>query len=147
MNNITYKVIFRDLEENEPSEESLTFKNVISSNYIFIPSNFITSMKDLSEKSKNVIYFQNISEVIIQSWGHNPPSFNYYIVLLLLSKREEKKEGYLIGNIKKLKGDVLMGIWPFNRDVEQINSKSIQNDFNNLLKNYEEYRKITIIHS
>ncbi|TFG22986.1 MAG: hypothetical protein EU532_13890 [Promethearchaeota archaeon] len=147
MNNITYKVIFRDLEESETSEESLTFKNVISTNYIFIPSNFITSMKDLSEKSENVIYFQNISEVIIQNWGHNPPSFNYYIVLLLLSKREEKKEGYLIGNIKKLKGDVLMGIWPFNRDVEKINSKSIQNDFNKLLNNYEEYRKITIIHS
>jgi len=147
MNNITYKVIFRDIEENETTEESLTFKNVISGNYIFIPSNFLISMKDLSEKSEDVIYFQNISEVIIQSWGHNPPSFNYYIVLLLLSKREGKKEGYLIGNIKKLKGDVLLGIWPFNRDIENINSKSIQNDFNNLLANYQEYGKITIIHS
>ena len=147
MNNITYKVIFRDIEENESPEESLTFKNVITGTYIFIPSNFITSMRDLSEKSKDIIYFQNISEVIIQSWDRNPPSFNYYIVILLLSKRDENKEGYLIGNIKKLKGDILMGIWPFNRDVENINSKSIQNDFNDLLTNYEEYRKITIIHS
>ena len=147
MNNITYKVIFRDIEENESPEESLTFKNVISGNYIFIPSNFFTSMRELSEKSEDVIYFQNISEVVIQSWDHNPPSFNYFIVLLLLSKKDEKKKGYLIGNIKKLKGDILMGIWPFNRNVEYINSKSIQNDFNNLLTNYQEYRKITIIHS
>ena len=147
MNNITYKVIFRDIEENETPEESLTFKNVISGNYIYIPSNFINSMKDLSEESEDIIYFQNISEVVIQSWDYNPPSFNYYIVLLLLSKKEEKKEGYLIGNIKKLKGDILMGIWPFNRDVEKINSKSIQKKFNNLINNYEEYRKVTIIHS
>ena len=147
MNNITYKVIFRDMEENDSPEESLTFKNVISGNYIFIPSNFITSMRELSEKSEDVVYFQNISEVIIQSWDYNPPSFNYYIVLLLLSKKDKKKEGYLIGNIKKLKGDILMGIWPFNRDVENINSKLIQNDFNSLLTNYEEYSKITIIHS
>ena len=147
MNNITYKVIFRDIEEIEIPEESLTFKNVISGNYIYIPSNFINSMKDLSEESEDIIYFQNISEVVIQSWDYNPPSFNYYIVLLLLSKKEEKKEGYLIGNIKKLKGDILMGIWPFNRDVEKINSKSIQKKFNNLINNYEEYRKVTIIHS
>ena len=74
---------------NNSDDKSIVWINL--SNYIFIPSNFITSMKDLSEKSDEVIYFQNISEVVVQSWNRNPPSFNYYIVLLLLNKREDKK--------------------------------------------------------
>lgn len=147
MNNITYKVIFRGSEEAEAPEQALIFKNVISNNLIYIPPDFITSIKALSEKSNDIIYFQNISEVVIQGWDHNPPNFNYYLVLLLLSRIGEEKEAFLIGNIKKIKGDILIGIWPFTKDVENINSKSIQYHFDSVITNFEDYRKISIIHS
>jgi hypothetical protein len=126
-NNITYKVIFREKQSFNASEQSLTFVNIISKNYLYIPSNFISTVKILSEQNNNVIYFQNIAEVIIQGWEYDPPLFNYYLVILLITKKEEKKEGFLIGNIKKLKGDILIGVWPFIREFD--------------------YSKIALIHS
>ena len=147
MNNVTYKVIFREKKIINASEQSLTFTNVISKNYLYLPSNFISSIKTMSEQNINVIYFQNISEVIIQGWEKDPPLFNYYLVILLISKKEEKKEGFLIGNIKKLKGDILIGVWPIIKELEDFKSKSIQRYFNDILANYEDFSKIVLIHS
>ena len=147
MNNVTYKVIFREKKIINASEQSLTFANVISKNYLYLPSNFISSIKTMSEQNINVIYFQNISEVIIQGWEKDPPLFNYYLVILLISKKEEKKEGFLIGNIKKLKGDILIGVWPIIKELEDFKSKSIQRYFNDILANYEDFSKIVLIHS
>ena len=147
MNNVTYKVIFREKKIINASEQSLTFANVISKNYLYLPSNFISSIKTMSEQNINVIYFQNISEVIIQGWEKDPPLFNYYLVILLITKKEEKKEGFLIGNIKKLKGDILIGVWPIIKELEDFKSKSIQRYFNDILANYEDFSKIVLIHS
>lgn len=146
-NNITYKVIFREKQSFNASEQSLTFVNIISKNYLYIPSNFISMVKTLSEQSNNVIYFQNIAEVIIQGWENDPPLFNYYLVILLITKKEEKKEGFLIGNIKKLKGDILIGAWPILREFDDFSSRSVQKYFNNILTNYNDYSKIALIHS
>jgi hypothetical protein len=147
MNSITYKVIFREKENIDASERSLTFANVISKNYFYLPPNFISSMKVLSEQKNNIIYFQNISEVIIQGWERDPPLFSYFLLILLLTKKKEKKEGFLIGNIKKLKGDILIGVWPINRTLDDFNLKSVKRTFNDILTNYDDFRKIVLIHS
>ena len=140
-------MIFREKENIDVSEHSLTFANVISKNYLYLPSNFISSIKTLSDQSDNIIYFQNISEVIVQGWEKEPLLFNHYLVILLISKKEEKKEGFLIGNMKKVKGDILIGVWPNNRELNDFNSKSIQRYFNDILANYEDFSKIVLIHS
>jgi hypothetical protein len=147
MNSITYKVIFREKENIDASERSLTFANVISKSYFYLPPNFISSMKALSEQKNNIIYFQNISEVIIQGWERDPPFFSYFFLILLLTKKKEKMEGFLIGNIKKLKGDILIGVWPINRDLDDFNLKSVKKYFNDILTNYDDFRKIVLIHS
>lgn len=146
-NDITYKVIFREKQLLNASEQSLTFINIISKNYLYIPSNFISTVKTLSEQNNNIIYFQNIAEVIIQGWESGPPLFNYYLVILLITKKEEKKEAFLIGNVKKLKGDILIGLWPITRELDDFSSRSVQKYFNNILTNYNDYSKIALIHS
>ena len=147
MNNVTYKVIFREKEIINASEQSLTFANILSENYLFLPSNFISSIKTLSEQNNNVIYFQNISEIIVQGWENDPLLFNFYLVILLIPKKEGNKEGFLIANIKKLKGDILIGVWPINRELDDFNSKSIEKYFNKIITNYEDFSKIALIHS
>ena len=146
-NDVTYKVIFREKQPLNSSEQSLTFVNIISKNYIYIPTNFISSVKALSEQNNNVIYFQNIAEVIIQGWESSPPLFNYYLVILLITKKEEIKEGFLIGNMKKLKGDILIGVWPITREFNDFSSRSVQKYFDFILTNYNDYSKIALIHS
>ena len=124
MNPIFYKVIFRALNEHNASTFSLTFRNIIDLKPISIPSNYFSILKELSKKDKNIINFQNVQEVIKIGDSEQYYNFNYYIVLLFTNLENKKKEGFLIGNVKKL-GDILIGIWPFNK--EQINYE--QSDF------------------
>ena len=144
MSLIFYKVIFRGASDLERSDLSLTFSNIHSEKYINI-TNFITKLKSMSEKNENVINFQNIDEIIIKRVDNHPLSLNYHIVILITYKNE-KKEGYLIGNTKKL-GDLLIGIWPFAQKINEIQSEIIMKKLNRTLDNFDYIEKISIIYT
>ncbi|MFW9950157.1 MAG: hypothetical protein ACFFKA_08535 [Candidatus Thorarchaeota archaeon] len=145
MNPIFYKVIFKPLKEYEDNAFSLTFRNVNEQNPIIIPSYYIITLKELSKENKNIINFQNIQEVIkIGENGFNY-NFNYYIVLLFTYTENNKKQGFLMGNVKKL-GDLLIGVWPFNLEQISYNSDLIIEILNSLI-NKNEFDKICIISS
>ncbi len=140
----TFKVIFSALEEFEQKNLSLSFLNIISEKRIKIPSNLLLNLKHLSEISKDVIKFQNIGEVVLLG---NPKSnyiFNYYLVILFTLKSKGEKQGYLIGNVKKL-GDLLIGVWPFNIEFSTITEDSILENLNDIINNLNNYTKICLI--
>ncbi|MBY9017416.1 MAG: hypothetical protein KGD66_01155 [Candidatus Lokiarchaeota archaeon] len=142
MSFIFYKVLFRGIGETE--ESSLTFNNVNSDKYINM-THYITSIKNLSDLHENIINFKNIEEVIIMGASSPPFSFNYYIVILV-SHKDEKKEGYLIGNTKKL-GDLLIGSWPFSRNTLETQSDKILKRLDEIISNHVNIKKISLIYS
>lgn len=144
MSFIFYKVIFRSIGEMEESSLSLTFSNVISDKYINM-THYITSIKNMSDLHENIINFQNIEEVIIMGANSHLLSFNYYIVILVTHK-DEKKEGYLIGNTKKL-GDLLIGSWPFSQNTIETQSDKILKRLDEIISNYVNIKKISLIYS
>ena len=70
--------------------------------------------------------------------------YNYYLVLLFSTKLDEKKTGYLIGNIKKL-GDIIIGVWPFNTQINDITGQKILETYNDIIKNPGNYSSICLI--
>ena len=147
MSSIYYKVIFKGTktnEDNEPDSLTLTFKNLISGKYLTIPPQFILELKKLTERSHNILSFQNIDEVIHIGTRQKQDVFTYYIIVLFTMKENEKKVGYLIGNKKKI-GDVLIGTWPFNEQPKEISSEGVHEEFVNLIKKPHEYSNITLI--
>ncbi|MFX1357503.1 MAG: hypothetical protein ACFFA8_09450 [Promethearchaeota archaeon] len=141
-----YKVIFKGEQAEEAESLSLTFKNVITEIPIHIPSQIFSNLKKLSETDKDLVHFQNIEEVL--RFGEASPTykFNYYIVILITNKVNNKKEGYLIGNVKKL-GDILIGIWPFNDELDSYSSTNILNKFNELIEEPSNFKNICLIFS
>jgi len=114
MSAIFYKVIFKGTNQEETPQYSLTFKRIFSQKPIHIPSHYFSTLRNLSEKSGRITNFQNIQEVIKIGEAVEPYSFNYYIIIIFKTLSDEKMEGFLIGNAKKL-GDLLIGVWPFNQ--------------------------------
>jgi len=144
MDLVTFKVIFRAFEQFEQKNLTLSFLNIISEKRIEIPSNLLLNIKRLSEKSNDVINFQNIGEVILLGSSKANYIFNYYFVILYTLKLEEKKRGYLIGNVKKL-GDLLIGVWPFNIEPNTITEDNILENLNDIVNNLTNYTKICLI--
>ena len=147
MSSIYYKVIFKGTKSDEGNELdslSLTFKNLISGKYLTIPPQFIIELKKLTERSHNILSIQNINEVIHIGTSQTQKIFTYYYVVLFTLKETEKKLGYLIGNKKKI-GDVLIGIWPFNEQHNEITLEGVHQEFANLIKKPHEYSNITLI--
>ena len=144
MNSINFKVIFNGSKEVKNEDLSLTFKKISSTNTIGVSSSIISDLKDLSEKSKDVVVFQNIEEVIEIGNASSRDLYNYYYVLIYTCKSDAKKEGFLIGNVKK-KGDVIIGVWPFNKPIVESSSGEFLESFNNLIKNPHEYSNICLI--
>ena len=142
MDSIIYKVIFKAIEQIENKNLSLSFKYLSAKNPITIPAKFILELKSLSEKNDNVVYFQNIEEVIVVGNVKANFNFNYYLVVLFIINGE--KQGYLIGNIKNL-GDITIGIWPFNQQLSQMNPESIRKTYNNIINNPDNFSKICLI--
>ena len=142
MDSIIYKVIFKAFEQFENKNLTLSFKDLGAKNPITIPAKFILELKNLSEKNDKVVYFQNIEEVIIVGDVKANYSFNYYLVILFISKGE--KQGYLIGNIKKL-GDIIIGVWPFNQQLSKMTPETIHKNYNNIIKNTDDFSKICLI--
>ena len=145
MSAIFYKVIFKGIKEEESESHSLTFKSINSDKPINIPSQYFSSLKILSQNRQNVINFQNIREVIKSGDLAITYNFNYYIVILYTSLLDEKKEGFLIGNVKKL-GDILIGIWPFNQQYTQLTSELILEKFDRLISS-ENFKNVSVIYS
>ena len=71
--------------------------------------------------------------------------FNYYIVVLYTSLTDGKKEGFLVGNMKKL-GDVLIGIWPFNQESTAFSSDNFLKQLK-LLTESNKFKDICAIYS
>jgi hypothetical protein len=143
MSAIFYKVIFKGINQEE-TPYSLTFRRLNTQKPIQISSSKISTLRNLSETSERVISFQNIQLVIKIGEGIEPYSFNYYIVLLYKTQSEQRMEGFLIGNAKKL-GDLLIGIWPFNKDMN-ITPEMIQEKFNKFIEK-NDIDKIALIYS
>ncbi|MCK4382017.1 MAG: hypothetical protein KAW66_01870 [Candidatus Lokiarchaeota archaeon] len=142
MDSIIYKVIFKAFEQFENKNLTLSFKDLGAKNPITIPAKFILELKNLSEKNDKVVYFQNIEEVIIVGNVKTNYSFNYYLVILFTSNGE--KQGYLIGNIKKF-GDIIIGVWPFNQQLSKMTPETIHKNYNNIIKNPNNFSKICLI--
>ncbi|MFX1328671.1 MAG: hypothetical protein ACFE91_11135 [Promethearchaeota archaeon] len=144
MDFIVYRVIFRAQEQLEIKNLTLSFRNLDFEKPIIVHPKFISDLKTLSEKNQNIINIQNIEEVLIIGNPKIDYPFNYYLVLLLTEKSDRKKTGYLISNVKKL-GDIIIGIWPFNTQLEKLIRENIRETFNEILKNPNKYNSITLI--
>lgn len=137
-----YKVIFKGNNETKEKNLTLTFKSVIYEEPIKIPAKFILGLKKLSEINKNIVFFKNIDEITQFDQEISLISYNYYYILLFQLKNE--KTGFLIGNTKKM-GDILIGIWPFNREQTQISTEKIYEKLDNIINKADEYSKICLI--
>lgn len=147
MSSVIFKVVLKGNEQEERSPTDLfilTFKSIESSKIIKIPSHYISTLKSMSEDNKNIVSFQNIEEVIIIGDLSKEYTINYYLVLLFTKESESKRKGLLIANIKKL-GDVLVGIWPFNEDINYLNEDYVNQKFKDLIENKENYKDLVII--
>lgn len=145
MNTVFYKVIFKALKEDEDFTFSLTFRNLVASKPISLPSHYFPTLKELSKEDKSIINFQNIQEVIKIGDDNFNFVFAYYIVLLFTYIDNKKKQGFLVGNAKNY-GDILIGIWPFNQEDFKYESGIVYKIFNNLI-NKHNFEKICIIYS
>lgn len=145
MNFSNYKVIFKgNLKETGIDKLVLTFTNILTEESLQIPDNFIFDLKRLSENRANVITFQNIEEVI-QIGNTTPFSVhNNYTVIIYTLKSGGKKEGLLVGSSKK-RGDIIIGIWPFNDLPTNILNEALSNKLISLIKNEQEYSNICLI--
>ena len=144
MDFIVYKVIFKAQEQFEIKNLTLSFRSLDFEKPIIVHPKFISDLKTLSEKNQNILNIQNIEEVLIIGNPTIDYPYNYYLVLLLTEKSDEKKTGYLISNIKKL-GDTVIGIWPFNTQLEKLIRDNIRETFNEILRNPNKYNSITLI--
>jgi hypothetical protein len=139
-----YKVIFKGNEETEGNELALTFESGDFNKPLKIPTDFFFELKKLSETSNNVIDFKNIEEVIEIGQSNSGSSYNYHLVLLFTNKSSQVKEGYLIGNVKKL-GDILIGVFPFNKNISDLTPELFSEKISNLITNPHEYSEICLI--
>ena len=144
MNSTIYKVIFKAHEQFEHKNLNLSFKSIEFKKPISIPAKFTLELKNLSEKSQHIITFQNIEEVITIGNPTVVRTYNYYLVILYTFKSNEKKMGYLIGNVKN-SGDIIMGVWPFNRDSKNLTEEMILESYNDIMQNPDNYSTICLI--
>ena len=144
MSSVNYKVIFNGSKDTENENLTLTFKKIDSSKIIGVSNAIISGLKNLSEKSKDIVVFQNIGEVIELGNVSSRNLYNYFYVLIYTHKSNAKKEGFLIGNLKK-KGDVIIGVWPFNKELDDPSPEDFLKAFNNIIKNPHDYSNISLI--
>jgi len=144
MNSINYKVIFKGSKDIESENLTLTFKKFHSKNNIKVPIKIISELKSLSKKISNIVVFKNIEEVIEIGNNYSRDLYNYYYVIIYIYKFDGKKEGFLIGNKKKM-GDVIIGMWPFDKEIMEFSPGEILDLFNNLITKPHEYSNISLI--
>ena len=140
MDKIIYKVVCIGGPKKIERKMNLTFKRVDFSVPVKIPSNFFIDLKKLSELNQNILVFKNIEEVLKLGEKLLSNVVNYYILLFQI---KNKKEGFLIGNSKK-EGDIVIGIWPFNKKKEY-SKNQISILFDDMLEKHSEFDKICVI--
>ena len=145
MSLIVYKVIFNGTEEQEEGL-ALAFKELYSTESLSINQKYISALKNLSQSNQHIISFQNIREVIKIGENDIDIIINYYIVLLFVHKIDNNKMGFLIGNVKK-KGDVILGIWPFTKELRYLTTEEVDRILNNLVSKPKDFSKICLIYS
>jgi len=146
MSDLIYKVIFKGSKDSQEEILTLTFKSILRERPINIPSQYFSTIKKLSDTHPSVINFQNIEEVLRIGEATLSYVYNYYIVVLYSIKPDQKKEGFLIGNVKK-HGDILIGVWPFNENISSLASELILKKFDDLIRNPQDFDNICIIYS
>jgi len=139
-----YKAIFKGSGETEGNELALTFKSGDFEKPIKIPTEFFFKLRKLSETNSSLIDFKNIDEVIEIGQENSSSSYNYYLIILFTYKSSQIKEGYLIGNVKKL-GDILIGVYPFNKNISDLTPELFSEKINNLLTKPNDYSNICLI--
>lgn len=144
MNSIIYKVIFRAQGQFENKNLTLSFKNLNFKKPLSISELSLLELKNLNEKNQHIIKFQNIEEILIIGKPTVDYIYNYYLVLLFSTESDKRKMGYLIGNVKNL-GDIIIGIWPFNTNNNNITEKKILETYNDVIKNPANYSSICLI--
>jgi len=144
MDSIIYKVIFRAHEKFEHKNLTLSFRSLEFKKPISIPAKFTLELKKLSETNQHIISFLNIEEVLIIGNPTIDLTYNYYLVILYTYKSNNKKIGYLIGNVKNL-GDIIIGVWPFNRDLKDLSEGIILESYNDMMQNPGNYNTICLI--
>ena len=144
MDSIIYKVIFRAHEKFEHKNLTLSFRSLEFKKPISIPAKFTLELKKLSETNQHIISFLNIEEVLIIGNPTIDLTYNYYLVILYTHKSNKKKIGYLIGNVKNL-GDIIIGVWPFNRDLKDLSEGIILESYNDMMQNPGNYNTICLI--
>jgi len=143
---MVYKVIFIGNKESDDIPLSLTFQHLNADKFIQVPPQFLSSLKALSSQHSNIIYFQNIDEVVKSEDLLTNLTFNYYIVILFSQNSSDQKEGYLIGNLKK-RGDLIIGYWPFNFNPAKIEPEPVHDKLRDLIENSGSYLEIALIYS
>lgn len=144
MDSIIYKVIFGAHEQFEHKNLTLSFKSLDFKKPISIPARFTLELKKLSETNQNIISFQNIEEVLIIGTPTIQHNYNYYLVILYTHKSNREKIGYLIGNVKNF-GDIIVGVWPFNRDLKNLSEDVVLESYNDIMQNPGDYNTICLI--
>jgi len=144
MNSVIYKVIFRALEQFENNNLTLSFRNLELEKPVSLPAKFFLELKKTSEKINHVINFQNIEEVLIIGNPSVDYTYNYYLVILCTSKSDGKKTGYLIGNVKNL-GDIIIGVWPFNKHLKDLTGDKVLDSCNDIIRNPDKFSSICLI--
>jgi hypothetical protein len=144
MNSIIYKVIFRALEQFESKNLTLSFRSLKLEKPISLPAKFFEDLEKKSEKDNHFINFQNIEEVLIIGNPILDYSYNYFLVILCTSKLDGKKTGYLIGNVKNL-GDIIIGVWPFNKQIKELTEDKVFDLFNEIIENPDKFSSICLI--
>ncbi|MFX0006667.1 MAG: hypothetical protein ACFFA7_15720 [Promethearchaeota archaeon] len=143
MNSVIYKVIFRALEQFENRNLTLSFKNLEFSTPISLPNKF-REFREMSVNTDHVMSFQNIEEVLIIGNPSVEYSYNYFLVILYTFKADGKENGFLIGNVKNL-GDVIIGVWPFNKELNNITKDNVLNSFKDIIENPDKFSSICLI--
>lgn len=140
-----FKVLFKGALESEENLLNLTFEAISLKEPVRVDSNFINHIKETAEKKSNLLFFQNIEEVL--QLGDHPQKnkYNYYYVLLFTNKSDKRRIGVLIGNLKAI-GDIIIGIWPIDFKLKKdLNIKAISSELNDIKTSPENFIDITLI--
>lgn len=137
-----YKVFFKGNQSLEDLELSLTFSKLNFNPNLSIPTNLLEILKKLGQNDKNIIVFENISEVIDTGDSRTGGIISNYKIILYKDK-EDHKEGLLIANTEENKESII-GMWPFN-ESDSITKSRMLDRVKSLEQKPNEYRKISLI--
>ncbi len=140
-----YKVLFKGNSESEIGLLNLTFEGLSLKDPVRVDPNFIIQIKELADKRKHYIFFQNIEEVLQLGKHSQKRKFNYFYVLLYTTKSDISRKGVLIGNVKSI-GDIIIGIWPIDFKLKKrFDLKDLFSELNQINNYPDNFLNITLL--